>query len=205
MTILEVKMSGSAGVMIALLCAPALLTAQELLTAGTVLVYRTPDGTEREWVVEEATPNLSHQGRSGCMRVRYAAGGPTAGPDERLTCLAGDSLFRWWPTTDQWQLARSIRPADTLDLPLRAGVARYLTGAATVDTISGFPVPVVVTTVLTIDTTGRVSRRLQERFAPGLGTATWGRFEVPDTTSASGWRTAQEFGISAIRRPSGAP
>jgi hypothetical protein len=204
MNIQEVKMSRPVGLMAMLLCAPTLLPAQHLLAAGTVLVYRTPDGTEREWLVEEATP-LAHATLSGCMQVRYAAGGPTAGPDERRTCVAGDTLLRWSPTTNGWQIARPIGPADSLDLPLRSGMARYLTGAVTVDTISGFPVPVVATTVLTIDSTGRVSRRLQERFAPGLGTATWGRFEVPDTTSASGWRTAQEFGISAIRRPSGAP
>ena len=181
--------------------APVALSAQEFLTAGTVLVYRTPDGTEREWVVVEATPNVSHGGRTGCMRVRYAAGGPTAGPDERLTCVAGDSLFRWSAASNQWQLARPIGTSDSLDLPLRTGIARYLTGRATVDTISGMPVPVVATTVLTIDSTGTVVRRLQERFAPGLGTATWGRFEVPDSAAPQGWRTAQEFGISAIRRP----
>ena len=181
--------------------APLALSAQDLLTTGTVLVYRTPDGNERPWVVEEATPNVTHGGRTGCMRVRYAAGGPTAGPDERLTCVAGDSLFRWSVAGGQWQLARLISVADSLDLPLRIGLARYLTGAATVDTISGIPVPVVATTVLTIDSTGTVVRRLQERFAPGLGTATWGRFEVPDPAAPQGWRIAQEFGISAIRRP----
>lgn len=181
------------------------VVAQQLLSTGTVLVYQVPDGTTREWVVDEATSNVSHGGRTGCMRVRYAAGGPTAGPDERLTCLAGDTLLRWSPTTNAWQIARSIGPADSIDLPLRTGLARYLTGAATLDTISGFPVPVVATTVLTIDSTGSVIRRLQERYAPGLGTATWGRFEVPDPSAPSGWRTAQEFRISAIRRPSDGP
>ena len=87
LSILEVVMSRSARALVTLLacsCAPFALSAQELLTAGTVLVYRTPDGNERAWVVEEATPNVTHGGRTGCMRVRYAAGGPTAGPDEPL-------------------------------------------------------------------------------------------------------------------------
>jgi hypothetical protein len=43
------------------------------------------------------------------------------------------------------------------------------------------------------------------RLARSDGTATWGRFEMPDSGSPQGWRTAQEFGISAIRRPEGSP
>lgn len=183
-----------------LAAAPA-LDAQALLATGTVLVYTTPDGTDRAWVVEEATADLAHAGRTGCMRVRYAAGGPTAGPDERITCISGDSLLRWSVAATAWQLARPLAPRDSVDLPLRSGLARYLTGDVSVDTISGLPVPVLATVILTIDTAGRVIRRLQERYAPGLGTATAGRFEVPDSTSPGGWRTTQAFGLSAIRRP----
>lgn len=199
------KPVGIVAALVAVACGPAAMPAQELLTTGTVLVYTTPDGSSREWLVEEASPNLSHGGRTGCMRVRYAAGGPAAGPEERLTCVAGDSLFRWTAATNLWQLARPIGPADSLDLPLRVGLARYLTAGRGVDTVGGVPVGVVVTSVLTIDTTGKVIRRLQERFAPGLGTATWGRFEVPDPASSSGWRVAQEFRLTGIRRPPAGP
>lgn len=187
--------------MVALAAPLRTMPAQDSLTTGTVLVYTTPDGGSREWRVEEASHGVAHDGRSGCTRLRYAAGGPSAGPEERITCIEGNRLWRWLASSGGWQLARPLGPTDSLDVALRSGLARYLTGVTGIDTVGGVPVAVVATVVLTMDSTGTVIRRLHERFAPGLGTATWGRFEVPEATSASGWRTAQEFRMTAIRRP----
>lgn len=185
--------------------APAALHGQDLLTTGTVLVYRTPDGSEREWVVDEASMGISHGGRSGCIRIRYAAAGPTAGPDERLTCVAGDTLMRWSTARSQWLVSRPIVSNREFTLPLASGSASYLTQGGARDTISAEIIPIVETVVLTRDSSGVAIRRLTERYAPGLGTATWGRFETRDTSLASGWRTAQEFSLGAIRRPTRAP
>ena len=64
---------------------------------------------------------------------------------------------------------------------------------------------VVPTTVTTRDTTGRVLRRLRERFAVSLGTAVGGVFEVPDSSQAGGWRVEREFELVRIVRPTAAP
>lgn len=177
------------------------LVAQEMLSTGMVLVYATPDGVERPWLVELFEGNVSRGDRSGCQLVRYSAGGPTRDADERITCVAADTVFRWSQASRRWNVARLVAPHDTLDLPLVSGVARYITHGAAIDTVAGIPVPVVHTTVLTVDTLGSVIRRLTERYAPGLGTATWGRFEVPDTEVPGRWQVVQEFRLASIRRP----
>ena len=62
-------------------------------------------------------------------------------------------------------------------------------------------IPVLPTTVTTFDSTGKVVRRLRERFSIGLATATGGAFEVPDSTQTGGWRVVRRFELVAIRLP----
>ena len=57
---------------------------------------------------------------------------------------------------------------------------------------------VLFTTVTTRDSTGRVTRRLREQFAPALLTAVEGTFEVPDSTQAGGWRVLSQFRLTGI-------
>jgi hypothetical protein len=173
--------------------------AQEMLRPGMVLVYQTPDGGGQEWKVDLAEADVSLGGWTGCHRVRFAAGGPGAAPDLRETCVADGVLHRWVAGDAAWRASRPILPGDTLDVATSRGVTRYLTGSATVDTISGRPVAVVETVVLTLDASGQVIRRLRERYATALGTATWGVFEVPDSSASEGWRAVQEFRLVAIR------
>ena len=76
---------------------------------------------------------------------------------------------------------------------------RYETGAVAEEVIGGLRIAVVATTVTTIDSSGRPKRRLRERYAIGLATATGGVFEVPDATAPDGWRAEQAFELRAIR------
>jgi len=153
------------------------------------------------WRVELVERGLSLGGRTGCLRVRFAAGGPRLVADERVTCEAGGVLYSWDTAGRTWRASRPVAPARTLNQPTRTGAVQYSTAGASDEAISGLAVRVVETTVLTTDSAGRVVRRLRERFAPVLGTATWGEFEVPDSAAASGWRVTQEFRLVAIRRP----
>jgi hypothetical protein len=75
--------------------------------------------------------------------------------------------------------------------------SRFITAGETVEEVSGHRLRVIETTVVTLDSAGTVLRRLRERFAPAIGTATWGAFEVPD--GAGGWRLQREFRLAAIR------
>jgi hypothetical protein len=78
-------------------------------------------------------------------------------------------------------------------------VVRYETGDAAEEKISGRAIPVVATTVTTFDSTGRPKRRLRERYALSLTTATGGTFEVPDSSRAGEWLSQRSFELREIR------
>lgn len=79
------------------------------------------------------------------------------------------------------------------------GTAIYETAEIETITVSGFQVPIVKTVVTTLDAAGKSVRRLRERFALTLGTATDGVFEAmqPDGT----WKVTQEFALVRIVKP----
>jgi hypothetical protein len=106
------------------------------------------------------------------MRLTYASGG------EEQPAWQVDSLVE-------------IRQASL-------GRVVFTTGAMETDTISAVPIPVVVTRVSTFDSSGRELRRLDERYAPGLLTATSGAFAVPDTARAGAWRVTTRFELVRI-------
>jgi len=90
---------------------------------------------------------------------------------------------------------------DALDRNRRGDTVHYATGDVAEETVSDRRLAVVHTTVTTVDSVGRPRRRLRERYAPSLATATGGRFEVPDAAAPGGWRVEQEFELRAIRGP----
>ena len=74
---------------------------------------------------------------------------------------------------------------------------RYETDQAAQETISGRSFAVVHTTVTTADSAGRPKRRLRERYAISLTTATGGAFETADSTGA--WQVQRRFELREIR------
>ena len=81
----------------------------------------------------------------------------------------------------------------------------YETGAASEETIGTLRIPVIATVVTTRGSDGRPKRRLRERYAISLATATGGVFEVPDPAAPTGWRTEQAFELREIRMRRAAP
>jgi hypothetical protein len=137
------------------------------------------------------------------LRVHFASGGPRAGPDERVTCAVDGVMLAWDTAGRLWRASRPIAPNRSLDVPTPTGISKYSTAATREETINGVSLTVIETTVLTVDSAGRAVRRLRELYAPAIGTATWGAFEVPDPQADGGWRVVQEFRLVAIRRPGG--
>jgi hypothetical protein len=85
----------------------------------------------------------------------------------------------------------------TLVLPRANGdTVRYTTEDNSYETISGMRLQVITTTVLTVDSLGQPKRRLRERYAVSLATATGGVFEVPDPNA--GWRAEQTFELTRM-------
>ena len=158
------------------------------LSVGTRLTYASASGEQPAWRVDSLVRGLAHEGRTGCVFVRFA---PT---DARTVCAAGDTLVAWSPTARRWAPSRTIGANSSLEIRQASGARIvYTTGALETDTISSRAIAVVVTRVSTFDSTGREVRRLDERYAPGLLTATMGVFAVPDSASQGGWKASRTF------------
>lgn len=162
------------------------------LAAGTTLIYESGGGRQ-VWVVDST--KRDSVGWCGRVFLRRDA----AAAEERFDCVEDGFLRRRSPTTGAWRRIRPIRPGLELTIPSAGGSqAIYRVGGAAVDTIGGRAIGVVETVVTTQDSSGVARRRLRERYAVTLTTATWGIFEVADSTAPSGWRTQQEFRLVAI-------
>ncbi len=170
------------------------------LAPGLELVYASGADTQPAWRVDSLAQGVAHEGRKGCARIVLRTGAAAA--DARLLCRAGDTLLTWSPRVNRWVLQRPVGPGLTLEVARGAGgVTRVETTATGCDEVGAARVATVVTAIVTTDSTGRAVRRLRERYAPALATATWGVFEAPDGGS---WRVEREFTLVALRYPPGA-
>ena len=164
------------------------------LRAGSRLVYGGGAQSQPAWVIDSVRADTSFGGRARCtviwLRVR-----PEPAPAEvRTNCVGGDTLFTFDRATQAWRPQRPTGSGVSLDVAQANGsTLRYTTGARGVATIGDQRIDVVETTVLTVDASGRPTRRLRERFSLAIASAVAGVFEVPDSTAAGGWRETQRF------------
>jgi hypothetical protein len=170
------------------------------LRAGMQLVYASGGRENPAWLVEAVVHDTTLNGMSRCSAVTLRVNPAATAPERRMTCARNDSLFAWDSAGNSHRFVRPIGPRMTTEMQGRTTVSTYETSGLSADTISGLATPVVLTTVTTRDSTRRVLRRLRERYAPGLGTATTGVFEVPDSTQSTGWRTERSFTLVRITR-----
>ena len=169
------------------------------LSNGMRLTYSS-GGVETPWVIDSVHRDLTVAGKAGCVRIwlRLSPAQPQA--DVRTHCVTGTTMSTWDDKSGALLPARPVA-AGGLTLERPGGISvRYDVAAASADTVSGIVLSVLPTTVSTIDSTGRTVRRLRERFSPAIATATWGVFEVADSTASNGWRTTREFKLVAISR-----
>jgi hypothetical protein len=170
-----------------------------LLRAGTELVYESGD-TQQHWVVEALEQPASIAGLTQCVRMDLRRAPTPARPESRAWCVQDLRLKSWNDSSLELTPLRPVGPDMTLELPLEKGTVRYETGGLERDTIGDMIIDVVPTTVTTLDSAGRTVRRLRERYALGLATATRGTFEEPDSVQPGSWRTTQQFRLVAVRR-----
>jgi hypothetical protein len=171
------------------------------LAVGMELVYAIGGSEISPWVVEGKRDTALQGARCSIVSLRTSPDQPT---ERRFTCLSNDSLLVLDPGTLNLRLLRPVGSSMRAEVRGRATVATYETDAAHADTVAGVVLRVVPTTITTRDTTGKVLRRLRERFAIGLGTAVCGVFEIPDSTQTGGWRVEREFELVRIIRPAAA-
>jgi hypothetical protein len=170
------------------------------LRAGMQLVYAADGRDQPAWTVDAVDRAAGLKENADCARVRIRRqAGQTEAPEERL-CVERDTLHAWNAARSEWVAQRPVGEGMELSLARPNGdTVRYVTGAVSEEAIGSRRLRVLATTVTTIDSAGQPKRRLTERYAVTLTTATGGRFEVPDASSPTGWRTEQAFELREIR------
>ncbi len=169
-----------------------------MLKTGMILVYSS-NGSETPWSIDSLSADTTLGSRTGCVRFRLRMS-PTAPQATRAFCSDTAFLHAWDERASQLRQSRPLRPGVPMESRAPSGnVSTYEAGPEQVERIGGVAVTVIPTVVTTRDSTGRIIRRLRERFSLALLTATGGVFEAPDSASATGWRTQQAFELVAIR------
>lgn len=169
------------------------------LARGTELVYESSGRSQAPWRVDSLRTGLRLRKGADCIDVQLRRAGQEA-PDRQRLCLAADTLYRWIAERREWKVSRPVgRRMTWQSRQANGNVVRYETGDTASERISGRSIPVIHTTVTTTDSAGRPLRRLTERFALSLVTATGGVFEAPDSAARGGWRPLQTFELRSIR------
>ena len=170
------------------------------LEAGMQLLYESEGERQPPWSIDSVRLGGKLREGSECAVVHLRRRPDQLSPEESRLCLANDTLYRWDAKREDWAIARPVGPRMTWTTREAGGdVVRYETGETAEEKISGHAIPVVHTTVTTSDSAGTPKRRLRERYALSLATATGGTFETPDTGRAGAWRSQRRFELREIR------
>ena len=164
------------------------------------LVYHANGQEQPAWTVDSVQAGLALERYTNCVRTYIRRRVDQTQPEESRLCVSRDTLFGWDTRRAAWLPQRPVGPGMVLVLARSNGdTVRYATDSTTHENISGRQIAVLSTTVTTVDSLGRPKRRLRERYALSLTTATGGRFETPDPSAPGAWRTDQEFELREIR------
>jgi hypothetical protein len=182
-------------ILIGLQSAPPVLGGR--LKAGMQLHYAS-NGVETPWLVVSTRADTVDEAGRRCLSVRLRMSPADTNTVSRIQCREGDRMYAWSPSSRAMLPARPIGQGVLEMRPTATGQAKYTAGPLEVDTIGGQGYVVVPTVVETLDPSGRVVRRLRERFAIELATATCGVFELAEGT---GFRVERAFTLAAITNP----
>jgi len=168
------------------------------LSPGVQLHYTAGTQFTSPWIVDSVAVGVPLMPGADCARFTIRRG--EQAPNESRYCVLRDTMFVWDARRSAWTAQRPVGPRMTM-VHARVGgdTVRYTTDTLTFETISGVRVPVLPTTVLTLDSLGKPRRRLRERYALSLATATGGVFEAADGNG--GWRPEQIFELQRLVRP----
>ena len=183
----------------------------ELLEPGMQLFYSSQGIQPAPWTIFSVTRGVTIAGRSDCVRISLRTAPNQVVPETRVHCVRGTAMVNVDETTGSVRPGRPLVPEFKVAIPQpNGGQVVYETSQSVLENIQlqrgsaqpvGTPVDVLLTTVTTLDSAGKVIRRLRERFSIALGTATGGVFEMPDSTQAGGWRVVNRFELARIAIP----
>lgn len=173
-----------------------------LLSPGAQLVYSSGGKENPAWVIEDIVRDTSLGEMQSCSVIRLRTSPTQPSPEVRAQCVSDNVLYAWDASS---QRHRALRPLATgVSMATRRNPggtsSTFETTAHGTETIDSHELSVIATTVTSRDSTGRVVFRLRERYSLAIASATGGAFEVPDSTSTTGWRTTQSFELTRIVR-----
>lgn len=172
------------------------------LESGMQLVYASDGAPQPAWTIDSLQFGVPLLDGAECTVIYLRRRPEQAAAEENRLCLARDTLYRWEARDSRWVISRPVGANMAWSVTRPNGdVVLYETGAATNERISARTIPVVLTTVTTADSLGQPKRRLRERYAVTLATATGGVFETPDPNNPGGWLTNRSFELREIRLP----
>jgi hypothetical protein len=170
------------------------------LEAGMQLLYESDGEQQPPWSIDSVRVDAALREGSECAVIQMRRRPDQSPPEESRLCLANDTLYRWEAKRADWAIMRPVGPRMSWTSRKASGdLVRYETGETAEEKISGRAIQVVHTTVTTSDSTGRPNRRLRERYALSLTTATGGTFEMPDSSRAGDWHGQRSFDLREIR------
>jgi hypothetical protein len=170
------------------------------LEPGMQLLYESEGEQQPPWSIDSVSLGAALRQESECAVVHLRRRPDQAIPEESRLCLANDTLYRWDARLGDWTISRPVGPRMSWTSRQAGGdVVRYETGERAEEKISGRAIPVVQTTVTTSDSSGHPKRRLRERYAISLTTATGGSFETADSGGRGEWRSQRSFELREIR------
>jgi len=170
------------------------------LRQGMTLVYASGGQDQPAWSIVSLEVGAALKDQADCARLRIRRRPDETEPDDSRLCVEHQTLYAWDADRAAWLPQRPVGPDMDLTIPRAGGGSvRYVTGIVGVDVIGARRLRVVDTTVTTMDAAGKAVRRLRERYALSLATATGGRFETPDPERPGEWRTQQIFELREIR------
>ena len=144
-----------------------------------VLVYESNGEPQPPWTVVAVTADARLKEGAACAIVQIRRGPAPSSPPEVRLCIEGGDPLHVGRCRESLAAAAPVSGGRTLTLPRPKGeTVVYETGGPLQATIGGVNVPVILTTVTTLDASGRPIRRLRERYATSLTTAIDGEFEV---------------------------
>ena len=149
-----------------------------MLRPGMQLVYES-GGVKTPWTIDSVVHDTTLGVRTACVRIRLRTAPDQTLAETRAYCADSMMMSTWDGATGQHRAARPLASAGYLRTMQRGGAtSTYTTDEPVVETIGAARLTVSPTTVISRDSTGRVTRRLRERFSIGLATATGGAFEI---------------------------
>jgi hypothetical protein len=170
------------------------------LTKGAQLFYFTDGRAQPPWIVDSVQTGQSFRPNADCASMTIRRTPSDTKPERSRVCVSGDTLYRLEAGKKDWKAARPVGPDMTLLMVTARGDSiLYETGALGEDLISGDAIPVVSTTITTVDAKGQRRRRIRERFAVSLATATTGVIELPDPAAPGNWMVKHNYSLKELK------